>query len=112
MKISELRKSLKIGDRIQVKQRVEAMYSRYPPLHPEQWLEPGVTAIVKSVHCAAVRCNTFTKDEFVRVEFEGVVYGTEKYPYTNWSAQVDYTNLIVVTETEEAKIHATEQEAR
>jgi len=91
----ERRKSLKIGDRIRVKVRVSAMYSLMyegtPSAYPEQWLETYVTAVVSSIHCADIRRNTHSKEEFFIATFPGTP--CPEKGITKWRSQIDYQNI-------------------
>lgn len=99
---------IKVGDKVQVIERVEGYYSRYvPPNRLEFWLETGVVGIVGAVKVpyvsmhyiydsSGVRIRKAHGDYFVCVDFHS--------PVTNRieRAGVDYKNIIKVKDEQAA----------
>lgn len=93
---------VKVGDKVQVIERVEGYYSRYvPPEHLEFWLEPDTVGTVGAIKVPYVnmsyihdehgqRIRQAHGDYFVCVDFLS--------PITNRieRAGVDYENLIMI----------------
>ena len=83
--------ALQVGDRVTVRERVEAYYSRYAG-QPEQWLEPGVVAVVVRPHVPTVRG---PRRSFILVEFEGGPMVSNP-PTSTWRAALHPENVVRV----------------
>lgn len=81
-------KDVKVGDKVQVKERIEGWYSRYRvPDFPEFWLETDMVGTVGQVKVPYVSNRYSHGDYFVCVDFFSPVTGIVE------RVGVDYKNL-------------------
>ncbi len=95
----------KIGDRVTVREKVEAYYSNYGSFRGTHvFFSPGMTGVVAAIDVPCVRHTPGESDVFCCVDFDSdVIYNKSSANPRQWRCSVKYKNLVILKEENAAR---------